>query len=530
MNLTGDNFIGFEKCANGENTFQAFSPSDNNYLPLKFTRATQAEFEKAVFLANEAFSVYRELSYERRAQFLVSIANEIINLGDILLERCSLESGLSMARIAGERGRTCNQLRLFAQLLRDGTWLDARIDKKQPNRQPMPKSDIRRMLIPIGPVAVFGASNFPLAFSTAGGDTASALASGCPVIVKAHSSHPGTNALVSSAIIKAAKDSGMPEGVFSSLYLSHEDAVKLVEHPSIKAVGFTGSQQVGMTLFKAAVNRTDPIPVYAEMSSINPVILMENALRKQKSTMLKGLAESINLGVGQFCTNPGLILMIDNETSRTFLDEFSVEFRKSSPGTMLNKSIYQSFVAGVKTLYENESIELISSGDQMPNVEKTEAQPVIFSIKALDFLSNKSLAKEVFGPLTLFVICKDSNEQLKVLESLEGQLTATIHAAKEDENKITPIINIIAQKAGRIIYGGYPTGVEVCHSMQHGGPFPATTNANSTSVGSAAILRFVRPVAFQDFPDFHLPNALKNKNPLNIMRLVDGNFTKDIIE
>ncbi|WP_405380353.1 aldehyde dehydrogenase (NADP(+)) [Maribacter sp. LLG6340-A2] len=530
MNLTGDNFIGFKKCANGDNTFQAFSPSDNEYLPLNFTRATQEEFEKALLLAKKAFIVYRKISYERRAQFLDSIANEIMNLGDILLERCVQESGLTIERITGERGRTCNQLRLFAQLLRDGTWLDARIDKPQPNRQPIPKSDIRRMLIPIGPVAVYGASNFPLAFSTAGGDTASALASGCPVIIKAHSSHPGTNALVSSAIIKAAKDTGMPEGVFSSLYLSHKDSVKLVEHPIIKAVGFTGSQQVGMTLFKAAVNRMDPIPVFAEMSSINPVILMENALEKQKSTIAKGLAASINLGVGQFCTNPGLVLIVDNESSIGFLEEFIFEFKKSLPGTMLNKNIHNSCINGVKTLIKNQNITLIAKAEQIADLQKTEGQPVVFSVNAAEFLSNKALSEEVFGPVTLFVICKNSTERLEVLDSLGGQLTATIHAVQEDEDEVTPVINIITQKAGRIIYGGYPTGVEVGHSMQHGGPFPATTNANSTSVGSAAILRFVRPVAFQDFPDVFLPDALKNGNPLNVMRLVDGNFTKNMIE
>lgn len=530
MKLTGDNFIGFKKSANGNNTFQAYSPSDNEYLPIKFSRATQEEFEKAVFLAKEAFSVYKDLSYERRAQFLDSIANEIMNLGDILIERCVQESGLAIARITGERGRTCNQLRLFAQLLRDGSWLDARIDKQQPNRQPIPKSDIRRMLIPIGPVAVYGASNFPLAFSTAGGDTASALASGCPVVVKAHSSHPGTNALVSSAIIKAARDTGMPEGVFSSLYLSHEASVKLVQHRNIKAVGFTGSQQVGMTLFKAAVNRIDPIPVYAEMSSINPIVLMKNALLKQKSTIAKGLTGSINLGVGQFCTNPGLVLVIDNDASRNFLEEFTVEFKKSLPGTMLNKNIHDACINGVKALIKNQNITLIAKAQKFADLQKTECQPMVFSVNAAEFLSNKALSEEIFGPVTLFVICKNSTEQLEVLESLEGQLTATIHAAKEDEKEIMPVVNVITQKAGRVIYGGYPTGVEVCHSMQHGGPFPATTNANSTSVGSAAILRFVRPIAFQDFPDIFLPDALKNENPLNIMRLVDGTLTLDKIE
>lgn len=529
MKLITENFIGFGTSAKGDNAFQAFDPTANEYLPEKFTRTTKEEFEKAIALSKDAFLTYKDLSYSKRAQFLDSIAEEIMDLGDALIERCVLESGLTASRITGERGRTCNQLRLFAQLLRDGTWLDARIDRPDPNRQPIPKSDIRRVLVPIGPVAVFGASNFPLAFSTAGGDTASALASGCPVVVKAHSSHPGTNALVSSAIIKAAQNTGMPEGVFSSLYLSHRDSVKLVEHPYIKAVGFTGSQQVGMTLFNAAVNREDPIPVYAEMSSINPVVLMENALRENRGEIAKALTGSITLGVGQFCTNPGLVIMTKTGASQKFLEEFAVEFRKSLPGTMLNKGIHSACINGIKNLTEDKNITLIAEAEQSANFEKTEGQPMVFSVEAAEFLSNKSLSEEVFGPVTLFVMCKNSKEQLEVLESMEGQLTATVHAVEEDKKELRPIIDAVAQKAGRIIYGGYPTGVEVCHSMQHGGPFPATTNANSTSVGSAAILRFVRPIAYQDFPDDLLPDALKNENPLGIMRLVDGLLTPEKI-
>ncbi len=529
MDMITDNYVGFSTSAKGNSSFQAFSPLNNQNIPGDFTRATAEEFETALALAQKAFPVYSALPVEDRAKFLDAIADEIMNLGDTLLERCVLESGLPLGRITGERGRTCGQLKLFAQVLREGSWVDARIDTAQPDRQPIPKSDIRRMLVPIGPVAVYGASNFPLAFSTAGGDTASALASGCPVIVKSHSSHPGTNALVTTAIITAAKKTGMPDGVFSSLYLDHEHAIKLVEHPAIKAVGFTGSQSIGMTLFNAAVNRPEPIPVYAEMSSINPVVLMENILKSKKDTIASALTGSVNLGVGQFCTNPGLILLEDNETSKHFLSAFAEEFKKSVPATMLNKSIHKACISGVKELFEKDNVSLVATADVSADQEKTEAQPVAFSISADNFIKDKSLSEEVFGPVTLFVLCKGTSQIVEVLESLQGQLTATIHAEKEDEKNLQPIVNVISQKAGRLIYGGYPTGVEVCHAMVHGGPFPATSNANSTSVGTAAILRFVRPLAYQDFPETFLPEALKNSNPLGIMRLVDGDLTRDKI-
>jgi len=529
MEIITDNYVGFSTSAKGSSTFQAFAPATNQHIPGNFTRATKEEFNEALALAEKAFPVYSELPVEDRAKFLDAIADEIMNLGDTLLERCSLESGLPLGRVTGERGRTCGQLKLFAQLLREGSWVDARIDTAQPDRQPLPKSDIRRMLVPIGPVAVYGASNFPLAFSTAGGDTASALAAGCPVVVKSHSSHPGTNALVTSAIVKAAKATGMPEGVFSSLYLDHEHSVKLVEHPVIKAVGFTGSQSIGMTLFNAAVSRPDPIPVYAEMSSINPVVMMENTLKTKKDKIAAGLVGSVNLGVGQFCTNPGLILLEDNATSKAFLEAFASEFKKSIPATMLNKGIHKACISGVKELYDSDNISLVATADQSADNEKNEAQPVAFSIDAKSFMANRALHEEVFGPVTLFVLCKDTDQIVEVLDSLQGQLTATIHADEADQSQLGPIVKSISQKAGRLIYGGFPTGVEVCHSMVHGGPFPATSNANSTSVGTAAILRFVRPLAYQDFPYAFLPEALKDENPLNLMRLVDGVYTRDKI-
>ena len=344
--ITGSNITGFAGSKKGSKSFQAFSTLTNEYLDGHFYYATEEELEHALQLAQKAFAVYQKTSFEQRAVFLETIADEIMALDEVLIERCVAETALPATRITGERGRTCNQLKMFAQLLRDGWWIDARIDTAQPQRQPLPKPDIRRMLIPIGPVAVFGASNFPLAFSTAGGDTASALAAGCPVIVKAHSSHPGTNELISSAIIKAAQKTGMPEGVFSSVYLSHADVIKFVQHPVIKAVGFTGSRDVGMRLFQAAVSRPDPIPVYAEMSAVNPVVLLEGALQTKGGQIAKDLAGSITLGVGQFCTNPGLALIIDNDTSKKFLQALAQEITATVPASMLNRNICKAYKEG----------------------------------------------------------------------------------------------------------------------------------------------------------------------------------------
>ncbi len=525
--MTGENFTGFTTTSKSDKSFQAFSPSQNSFLPGDFKLAASEELDYALSLAGKAFPVYSGLSYARRADFLDAIAKEIMDLGDVLLERCSAESGLPVARITGERGRTCGQLQMFAKLLRDGWWVDARIDLAQPDRKPVPKVDIRRMLVPIGPVAVFGASNFPLAFSTAGGDTASALAAGCPVVVKAHSSHPGTNELISGAIIKAAQSTGMPEGVFSSVYLSHQDVMTLVKHPVIKAVGFTGSRFVGMQLFNAAVSRPDPIPVYAEMSAINPVVLMEGALATKKETIAKDLAGSVVLGAGQFCTNPGLVLMKETEAAKAFREQFAQEMSTTTPATMLNKNIYKAYGESVKTFQEADEISVLAQSSTESVADKYQAQPVAHMIQATDFIAKKEFSDEIFGPATLLVLCKDDAELLAALQSLEGQLTATIHATPEDEKNMKPVVDIITQKAGRVIYGGYPTGVEVCHSMQHGGPFPATTDGRSTSVGTAAIYRFVRPVAFQSFPDHLLPEPLQNANPLNISRLVDGNWTTE---
>ncbi|WP_221392808.1 aldehyde dehydrogenase (NADP(+)) [Dyadobacter sp. NIV53] len=523
--ITGANYIGFSKSKLSDRNFQSFSPKDNKDIPGWFYWATEDELDKAVLLADRSFRAFQKVSYQQRALFLETIAEEIMALSDQLLEVCVSESGLPVARITGERARTCNQLRLFARLLRDGWWLDARIDTGIPERLPAPKPDIRRMFVPIGPVAVFGASNFPLAFSTAGGDTASALAAGCPVILKIHPAHPGTSELVATAILKAAKRTGMPDGVFSALHLDNEKVIRLVSHPAVRAVGFTGSRKVGLLLCNAAAARKEPIPVYAEMSSVNPVILLESALQENYAKIARELAAAFTLGAGQFCTNPGLILVTESTATDLFLEEFAKQIAKIPPANMLTCGIQQVYDEKIKGLSENPAVVLLAKTET--EAKGNEGKPVAYSVDANDFLKDKSLSAEIFGPQTLIVKCADTNDLFEVLESLEGQLTASLHAAEQDVEIIEKLITITTQKAGRIIFGGYPTGVEVCDAMQHGGPFPSTSDSRSTSVGSAAIYRFARPVAYQDFPDQFLPEALQNKNPLALLRLVNGSWTNE---
>ncbi len=465
-------------------------------------------------LSQSAFPVYSALPPSARAAFLDAISEEIMAIGDTLIETACAESGLPVARITGERGRTCGQLQLFARLLREGSWVDARIS-----------GNIRRMLIPLGPVAVFGASNFPLAFSTAGGDTASALAAGCPVVVKAHPSHLRTHALVAAAILRAASRTGMPDGVFASLQLSNEGAVALVEHPVIQAVGFTGSRKVGMILYKAAVQRPQPIPVYAEMSAVNPVVLLEGALSERGETIAQGLAASVTLGVGQFCTNPGLVLFVDSPAADVFVQAFADKLAAVAPARMLHKGIAEAYAQGIAVLQGTSAVTEVAHA--ATEAKEGEGRPFAFSVSASAFMSDPRLSDEVFGPTTLLVRCKNEAQLLEVLHSLEGQLTATVHAGDSDKTLLGRVTALLVRLAGRVIYGGYPTGVEVCDAMQHGGPFPSTTDARSTSVGTAAILRFVRPIAYQDFPANLLPEALQDANPLGIMRTVNGVITRE---
>jgi 2,5-dioxopentanoate dehydrogenase len=526
--ITGKNLIGNTGSSKGSESFQAANPATGELLPGIFYLITEEETAAVAAKAAEAFKIYQQKTAEEKAIFLETIADEIMAVGDDLINRAAAESGLPKARLTGERGRTTGQLKLFAKLLREGSWVDARIDTAIPDRQPLPKPDLRHMLIPLGPVMIFGASNFPFAYSAAGGDTASALAAGCPVIVKAHPSHPGTDEMVSQAIISAAKKTDMPDGIYSMVFSNEEMAIKLVTHPAVKAVGFTGSRKGGMAIFNAAVNRAEPIPVYAEMSAVNPVIIMPGAVAANAAGIASGFATSVTMGVGQFCTNPGLVFMVDDDNTKIFLNTLSATIKNIAPATMLSKNICANYNAGVEKL--KTMATLSAQSDAVADANKTEAIPCIFTVTQKDFIANKNLSNEVFGPASLIVLCKNAAEICEALQNAEGQLTATVHANAEDEKHLQPIIDLMKEKAGRIVFGGFPTGVEVCDSMVHGGPFPSTTDSRSTSVGSAAILRFVRPVAYQNFPQHLLPEALKNINPLKILRMVNGEYSRASIE
>jgi len=511
--LTGHNFIGARESAVGTKTFTGVNPKSGEDLPTTFTEATVGEVAEASALAAQAFDAYRDTRPEQRATFLETIADEILALGDELLERASDETALpASTRLTGERGRTCNQLKLFAAVVRDGSWVDARIDHANPDRTPFPKPDVRSCLNAIGPVAVFGASNFPLAFSTAGGDTASALAAGCPVVCKAHPAHPGASELVSRAILAAAKKTGMPDGVYSMVHGGIDAGLALVNDPHIKAVGFTGSLGGGRAIYNAAAARPEPIPVYAEMGSINPVFMLPGALAERADTIGAGLADSITLGVGQFCTNPGLILAEADEATQTLVASTVNALNESADGTMLTAGIHAAYEAGVSAL-ATKTERLTESG-----------QAALFQTDAPTFLSTPELSHEVFGPSSLLVTGTRA-ELLKIAENLEGHLTATIHGTEEDLASAADLITILEKKVGRIVANGFPTGVEVCHAMVHGGPYPATTDPRSTSVGTGAILRFARPVCYQNLPDALLPPALQEANPEGLNRLVDGNRT-----
>ncbi|MEO6135062.1 MAG: aldehyde dehydrogenase (NADP(+)) [Ginsengibacter sp.] len=522
--LKGNNLLGLSQSAKGKEFLSAFSTVSQEDLPEKFTIATDEEVNEAIEKATVAFHIYKNKSGKERAAFLEAVGDEIMALGDDLIERAMLESGLPKPRLVGERGRTVGQLRLFAELLKEGSWVEAVIDPAMPDRMPMPRADIRKMLVPIGPVVVFGASNFPLAFSTAGGDTASAWAGGNPVILKAHQSHLGTNEMIGNAIAKAAEKSNMPDGVFSYLIGKGSDlGIKLVTHEGVKAVGFTGSQNAGMAIYKAAVNdRKEPIPVYAEMSSINPVLLLPGKM-KNSDSIIDQVAASVVLGCGQFCTNPGLLFIIDDENARKFIEKLTLKMSASPAATMLNPSISKSYYSGMASQKEQEGVKVLLDG--VDHSKEYKASPFLSEVNCQDFVKNPNLQKEIFGPSTLVVVCRDHKELNKALNGLEGQLTGTVMGEHEEFETYKDSISVLESKVGRILFNGVPTGVEVGYAMVHGGPFPATTNANSTSVGTDAIKRFCRPLCFQDCPESLLPPALHDSNPLKIMRRVNGEFT-----
>lgn len=528
MIIEGKQIIGFDRVAEGTEIFQSANPALGTKLEYKFVKATVQEANMACEKAAAAFQVYRKKSGIEKAVFLEAIAEEIKALGDQLIEVCCAETALPKPRIEGERGRTVNQLLLFATMLREGSWLDARVETAEPSRTPLPKPDIRYMHVGLGPVVVFGASNFPLAFSVAGGDTASALAAGCPVIVKVHSAHPATGELVGRAIQQAAKKTGMPDGVFSML---HGDGsvvgMQLVKHKLIKAVGLTGSFKAGKALFDAAVKRDEPIPVYAEMGSTNPVFILPEAMHINKEKIAQGYAASVTQGVGQFCTNPGLLLYQKGDGAKAFTSQVKEEFEKTSGGAMLTETIFKSYSEGVSKHTSKQEIEVLANGVQVDGVNR--AHPVLFKTTGNVLATHHELTEEIFGPTSVVVEINAKDEVLSIARNLSGHLTATVHGTDADLIEYKDLLDILEQKVGRIVINGFPTGVEVCHAMVHGGPYPSTTDGRSTSVGTAAIFRFTRAVCYQGLPQTLLPAELKNENPLGISRLVNGVRTNNRI-
>jgi NADP-dependent aldehyde dehydrogenase len=519
--LHGHSLIATQRVG-GPETFRAESPLDRSTLDPVFHMATEADVDAALGAADDAFDAFRATSCQARADLLERIAEEIMGLGDVLIRRAHRETGLPEARLASERGRTVGQLRLFAGVAREGSWMDARIDTADPDRQPLPRPDLRRMLMPIGPVVVFGSSNFPLAFSVAGGDTASALATGNPVIVKAHSAHPGTSELVAEAVGRAVVALDLPPGVFSMLHGSGKViGMALVRHPLTRAVGFTGSRAAGRALFDAAAARPAPIPVFAEMSSVNPVFVLPDAMRERGDTIADGLKNSVTLGVGQFCTKPGLVFGLGGEPFDAFEKDFASRIAGVSPATMLHAGISESYHGGLAHATGVQGVTVVGRAATPADAGRTQGEAVVARTDAANFRARPELADEVFGPFALLIAAPSMAELEAIAETLDGQLTATVHGTAADLEAAGPLLRILERKAGRLIINGFPTGVEVCPSMNHGGPYPATTDVRFTSVGTAALLRFVRPICYQDFPATLLPEALRDDNPLCIKRMVN---------
>lgn len=521
--LSGQFFIAGERRGAGE-TFHAYDPAKGAAIEdAGFFSATTQDVADACAAAQAAAIAYADLPLDRRAAFLDAIAAGIEALGDTLIERAARESGLPLARITGERGRTCGQLRLFAAEIRDGQWLKLRIDHADPARTP-PKPDLRLRMVPLGPVAVFGASNFPLAFSTAGGDTASALAAGCPVVVKGHPAHPGTSELIAGAIVRAAAETGMPQGVFSLLGgTGNALGAALVADPRIQAVGFTGSRSGGEALMKIAAARRQPIPVYAEMSAINPVILLPQALASRGKALAAGYIGSLTMGSGQFCTNPGLVLALAGPELDSFLAEAGQLVEAQTPQTMLTAGIHAAYDKGSAALAATPEVRTVARGIHPSGPHQGRA--ALFSVSGADWLAKADLQHEVFGAASIVVRCVDRDELLTIITALEGQLTATLHMDDGDLADARALLPLLERRVGRILANGWPTGVEVGHAINHGGPYPATSDGRTTSVGTLAIDRFLRPVSYQDLPQALLPDILREGAQPGVIARIDGRWT-----
>ena len=528
MNPTGLQLVGGIESWQGPATLQAVDPRSGVALEPLFHEAMPGEVAQAAQAAAAVAGEYAALPAERRAAFLRVIARRLLDLGDALLERCETETGLPRARLTSERGRTLAQIEMFATLVEEGSWVDARLDRAQPGRQPQPRPDLRRLLVPLGPAAVFGASNFPLAFSVAGGDTVSALAAGCPVVVKGHPGHPGTSELVARAIVKALDETGLPPGAFSLVQgATPEVGLELVTRPEIKAVGFTGSLRAGRALLEAAARRSEPIPVFAEMGSCNPVFVLPEALATRAEGLARGLAASVTLGAGQFCTNPGLVVLVQGPGSDAFLRHLGVALADSAAGTLVHAGIKAGYDEGLRAHQAVSGVRLAAQSGATAPCAATEARPALLVTDGATFLAQPRLHEELFGPATLAVVCRDEDERRAVACALPGQLTASLHGTTAELLAQRELFGLLQARAGRLLVNGFPTGVEVCPSMQHGGPWPASSDARFTSVGTAAIQRFARPVCFQDVPAGLLPVELRDQNPRGLLRLVDGQPTRE---
>lgn len=530
MQPVGANLIAGVESREGTVRFRGTDPATGEALPPEFVEATAAEVDAAARAARDAFAACVALPGPARAAFLRAIAEEVLASGEALVARAAAETGLPRARLEGERGRTVGQLRTFADLVEEGSWVDARIDPALPGRTPLPRPDLRRMLVPLGPVAVFGASNFPLAFSVAGGDTASALAAGCPVVVKAHPAHPGTSALAARAVLAAAARSGLPASVFSMVHgPSPAVGLALVTHPAIAAVGFTGSFRGGRALFEAAARREEPIPVFAEMGSANPVFVLPGALAESGGAIASGLAASVTLGAGQFCTNPGLTFLVRSEAAERFLSELGRLLGDAPAGTMCHEGIRSGYEGALSEVSSLPGVRLAARATARGPNPATEARPALLVAGLATFRAEPRLSHEVYGPVTVAVLCDRPEDLVEAARALPGHLVSAIHGTGEELAQSRDLVTALSARAGRVVVNGFPTGVEVSPAMQHGGPWPATTDARFTSVGTAAILRWARPVTYQDAPASLLPEELRDANPRGILRLVDGKPTREAL-
>ena len=507
-----------------DDTFGGIDPRSGESLPGDFHEASDAEIDRAVSLAADAFGDFAKTTHEERAEFLERIADEAIAAGDSFLERVSAEAGYPLERCEAERTRAVNQARLFAEMVREGSWADARIDLPNPDRKPLPKPDVRSVMRPCGPVAVFGASNFPIAISVLGADTVSAFAAGCPVVIKAHPAHPGTCELAAEIVERAVESCGFPPGIFSLIHgRTTRVGTNLVSHPKLAAVAFTGSLRAGRALFDAAHSRPVPIPFYAEMGSVNPIFVLPGALAENASQVARGFVDALTMGAGQFCTNPGLIFGLRDSPGWEIFRSASVKFvSQYDPQTMLHCGIHYAFEEGVKIMQNRNGLTLVSRSEREAVEQRCEAACFLFETNSSGLRENPELFDEIFGPVSTMISCDSPPDFEEFASQLDGSLTASVHGTEEDLKEHGGLIEILERKAGRLIFNGFPVGLEVCHSMHHGGPYPATCHSYFTSIGTRCIQRFVRPVCYQNWPDFALPPELQNQNPRGVWRLVDG--------